>query len=114
MVDALLKNDYAIVLTTESNKLKAELLAKNLLENKLAACINFNEIVSLYLWQGKLTNASEVQLLIKTKNSELKKLIEKIKEVHSYKVPEVIFWRISANQSYGDWINEVINSQDIS
>ena len=59
-----------------------------------------------------MTNAKEVQLLIKTRNTELITLIKKIKELHSYKLPELIYWKISADHSYGNWIDKIIRPKD--
>ena len=60
-----------VVLTTEANQAKAEALAAQLLEQRLAACIALQPQQSLYHWQGRIEQDSEVQLVIKTNAERL-------------------------------------------
>ena len=96
-----------IVLTTEGDVFKAKYLAKSLLEERLAACISIKEVDSLYYWKGELNNSSEAQLLIKTTKEKLNKLIEVIKTLHSYELPELIYWFASATNSYVEWVESL-------
>ena len=61
-----------VVLTTEANQAKAEALAAQLLEQRLAACIALQQQKSLYHWQGRIEQDSEVQLVIKTNTERWK------------------------------------------
>ncbi len=79
-----------IVQTTCSNKDEARKIAKILIEEKLAACIQMNEIESFYMWEDKFCNDDEILLTIKTKKENFKKIKSKIKELHSYDLPEII------------------------
>ena len=79
-----------VVQTTCSNKKEASLIAKSLVKNKLAACIQMSKIESFYMWEDKFCNDAEVLLNIKTKKKNFKKIKSKIKELHSYDVPEII------------------------
>ena len=97
-----------IVLTTEGSLAKAEKLANAILEKKLAGCINFNETKSFYWWEGKITNAEEVQLLIKTNKSKLNSLIFAINKYHSYDIPELLFFELNSSSSYCDWLGNSI------
>lgn len=79
-----------VVQTTCANKIEAKNIAKNLIENKLAACVQMSEIESFYIWDNELCNEKEILLSIKTKKENFKKIKSKIKELHSYDVPEII------------------------
>ena len=105
----LLGSQPLIVITTEGNHEKARNLAKSLLEMKLAACIGLNKINSIYWWQNKLIENSEVQLNIKTKYNLLDKLFDTVKELHSYEVPEFIYFNPSSSNEYYRWINSIDN-----
>ncbi len=99
---------YVFVLTNEKDYDKARLLAKSLLERKLAACINFSEVKSMYRWEGRIEESNEVQLLIKTSKSRLKNLFLEIKSLHSYQIPELILWDLYASKEYGNWIRKSV------
>lgn len=79
-----------IVQTTCSNKDEAKNIAKVLIEKKLAACIQLSEIESFYEWKNQFCEDNEVLLSIKTKKENFKKIKSKIKELHSYDVPEIL------------------------
>ena len=98
---------YIIVQTTCSGKKEAKEIARNLIEKKLVACIQMSEIESFYLWQDKLCEDEEMLLSIKTKKENFKKIKSKIKELHSYDVPEIISINIdNASKEYKKFINE--------
>lgn len=79
-----------IVQTTTDNKKEAKKIAKVLLKNKLCACVQISKVKSFYYWNGKLCEDKERILSIKTKKSCFKKIQRKIKENHSYDLPEII------------------------
>ena len=79
-----------IIQTTCTDKIEARQIAKVLIEKKLAACIQMSEIESFYTWENRLCNDKEILLSIKTKKENFKKIKSKIKELHSYDVPEII------------------------
>ena len=82
---------YRVVIVTASNAAEAKKISMILLKEKLAACVNVvPKISSSYWWNGKIETASEALLVIKTKKSLVPKLIRKVKNIHSYSVPEVI------------------------
>ncbi len=93
------------VLTTVDTKKNAEKIAKFLLENKFAACIQLTPIQSTYRWKGKIEKAKEYLLIIKGKNF---KTIEKaIKSIHPYKVPEIIQIPVKkVSKQYLNWLNK--------
>tara|TARA_Y100001968_G_scaffold107986_2_gene97635 strand:- start:753 stop:1097 length:345 start_codon:yes stop_codon:yes gene_type:complete len=112
MIEINNDKEVFIVLTTEANFEKAEYLCHKILVTRLAACVNFKEVESHFWWEGKLEHVKEVQLFVKTTKEKLSLLLEKIKEIHSYKNPEIILWKASASKAYMEWINEEINSKD--
>lgn len=96
-----------IIQTTCSNKKEANKLAKLLLEEKLAACIQISKIESFYIWDKKLCDDKEYLLNIKTKKSFYKKIESKIKENHSYDVPEIICIDIqNSSKDYNKFIEK--------
>lgn len=96
-----------IVQTTCANKKEAKKLAKILVKEKLAACVQISKIESIYRWDNKLCVDSERLLFIKTKKECFKKIKRKIKENHSYDLPEIIEIKITnASKEYLQFIDE--------
>lgn len=96
-----------IVQTTCDNKKEAKEIAKVLLKNKLAACIQISKINSFYTWKNELCDEKEFLLSIKTKKENFKKIKRKIKEIHSYDLPEIISIDISnASKEYTKFIED--------
>ncbi|NWF58236.1 MAG: divalent-cation tolerance protein CutA [Fischerella sp.] len=101
---------YGIVLVTAASREEAEAIASVLVESKLAACVNFFPIQSVYTWQGEVQKEQEWQLFIKTDLSQFSNLEAKIHEIHSYQVPEIIALPILAgSHPYLQWISEQVN-----
>lgn len=96
-----------IVQTTTSNEEEAKKIAKILIQDKLAACVQLKDIESLYNWDGKLCCESETLLSIKTKKELFSKVKSKILELHSYDTPEIIELDISnISEDYLKFIKE--------
>ena len=94
-----------IIQTTCASEIEATQIAKVLIENKLAACVQMSEIESFYTWKNALCNDKEILLSIKTKKQNFKKIKSKIKELHSYDVPEIISIKIeSVSKEYEKFI----------
>lgn len=103
-------NKHIQVFTTTANKKSAQKIAKILVEKKLAACVQIlGPIESVYQWKGKIEKAKEFLLLIKSNQSKAKKIIDEIKSVHDYEVPEIIVLPIaSGNPDYLRWVDESV------
>lgn len=101
---------YILVLITVPSGEEAEKIAGKLLDEKLVACVNIvSGLNSLFWWEGKIDEAAEYLLLIKTRLDKLDKLMEAVKQLHSYTVPEIIALPIIAgNRSYLEWIDQTI------
>ncbi len=101
-------DSYIVVLITCPSKDEGLKIAKALLENKLAACINvIDSLDSYFWWKGKIDYAKEVLLIVKTRLDLFNKVVELVKKLHSYTVPEIIALPILAgNKDYLRWIDE--------
>ena len=62
---------------------------------------------SHFLWEGNINQSEEVQLMIKCKEENVNKVCNKISEWHSYELPEIIYFRVSANKNYRQWVNSI-------
>ena len=96
-----------LVLTTEIDKETACKLANLLLKEKLIPCVAFKNIESHFWWKGNINQSKEVQLMIKCKKENVNKVCNKIAEWHSYEVPEIIYFPVSANKNYHNWVNSI-------
>lgn len=99
-----------LALTTEADEPQAEALARNLLERRLAACVSFIPVRSVYSWEGTIQRASEVQLLLKTSPECLGALHRAVMELHSYDIPEWLSWPVQSSEAYGLWALAAVNS----
>lgn len=98
---------HIVVLVTASSKKEARKIAHSLLQDKLAACVNIiSNVESLFWWEGKIDQEGEFLLVIKSRKALATKLINKVKSLHSYAVPEIIALPIiRGNKKYLEWIN---------
>ena len=97
---------HALVLVTCPDKKTAEDIADLLLEKRLAACVNMVPgVTSKYWWKGKLDEGAEVLILIKTRESLVKKIERAVKENHPYETPEVVAVRMTGSSQYLGWID---------
>jgi periplasmic divalent cation tolerance protein len=103
-----MKKDFFVVLCTASVK-ESEGIARLLVEGKLAACVNVAKVDSYYRWKGEFCKDNEALLIIKTEKSKVGRIMERIKEIHSYELPEIIALPIVAGyDKYLAWIEEAI------
>ncbi len=95
-----------IVYITAASKEEAERIGDKLVEEKLAACVNIYEnVTSIYMWEGKKEKSQEVVMVAKTKESLLPELEKKVKEMHSYSCPCIVAYPISfASEDFAEWI----------
>ncbi|MGA9380133.1 MAG: divalent-cation tolerance protein CutA [Phormidium sp.] len=105
---------YGVVLVTAPSQAEAEEIGQSLVESKLAACVSLLPIKSIYTWQGELYKEEEWQLLIKTDLAKFESLAAKVKELHSYEVPEIIALPLLAGYPpYLAWISENVPGEEI-
>ena len=101
---------YIVIFVTSSSKKEANKIAKVLIEERLAACVNIIEkSESVFWWKGKIDTSKEVLLIIKSRKKRLTKIIEVVKSLHSYTIPEIIAIPIiSGYKPYLEWIDESV------
>ena len=101
--------NYGVILVTASSRTEAEMIGKALVQSQLAACVSFMPINSIYTWQGVINSEEEWQLIIKTDLAKFDALATKVRELHSYEVPEIIALPIvNGNPLYLQWISEQV------
>jgi periplasmic divalent cation tolerance protein len=101
--------DKFLVLVTCGTTSEADKIARELIEKRLAACVNLVEspVRSIYRWQGKIETAVEYLLLIKSSRRKFAALREQVERLHSYEVPEVIALPIvEGSPQYLRWLDE--------
>ena len=102
--------DIVIVLTTAPADDRAEQLARQLVDERLAACVNVHApMVSVYRWNGEVERDSERQIVIKTTRDRLPALEARIKELHSYELPEFVVVAVDqGSAAYSAWVREQV------
>lgn len=100
---------YIVVFMTAPSEDEAAAIGRTVVEDGLAACCNIVPgLRSIYRWQGKLCDEQEVLCILKTRASLFQTLKDRIVELHSYEVPEVIAIDIKdGHTDYLKWIDEV-------
>jgi periplasmic divalent cation tolerance protein len=95
-----------VVLCTVPTDQVGERIARALLEENLAACVNILPGVrSLYRWQGAVQDEQELMLVIKTRHDRYEKLEQRLRELHPYDVCEVLAFDVAAgSKAYLDWV----------
>jgi periplasmic divalent cation tolerance protein len=98
-----------LVFITASSEEEAAKIAHSLVEKRLAGCVNIiRNIRSIYRWKGNVEDDAEVLMIAKTKQSLFDQLMNEVKELHSYAVPEIIAIPVAeGSEDYLDWLNEV-------
>ncbi len=99
---------FRLVLVTAGSEDEAAKIAKALVEERLAACANIvPNIRSIYRWEGKVQDEAEALLIIKTSETSLPALEERVRALHSYGVPEVIALKLDQGSApYLNWLAE--------
>ncbi len=103
---------YVVVLVTVSSKDEGLKIARELVQRRLVACVNIIDGVhSVFFWEGKVDEAKEALLVIKTRLDKLNDVIACVKSLHSYQVPEIIALPIVYGlESYLKWIDETLSA----
>jgi len=103
---------FIVVLITAPSREEGERIGESLIRAKLAACVNIiPSIHSIFFWEGKLCKEDEVLLVIKSRKEIFDSLIEHVKKLHSYTVPEIIALPvINGYKDYLQWVKEVTTS----
>ena len=104
--------DKIVVLTTCASSEEAARIGRELVEKRLAACVNvLAGVRSIYRWQGAIADEAEVLLVIKSSRALLAPLRSELEKLHSYEVPEVIATPIvDGSEAYLKWLGEQVGS----
>lgn len=99
-------SDVVIVLTTVPVGEAGDVLARTLIEERLAACVNIlAPMTSIYRWEGAVTADLERQLVIKTTTARLPALRARLVELHAYSLPEVLVLAVDdGSAAYLEWV----------
>ena len=100
--------DFRIVFVTAADEHESTRIAQALVEEKLAACVNVvGPVHSIYRWRGAIESAREYMLVIKAAMRNFSKLERRVRELHSYEVPEIIAVSLAAgSKPYMAWLAE--------
>ena len=99
-------SETRIMLSTVDGQSKAEKIARSLVSERLASCVNIlPQILSIYRWKGQIETEPETLLIIKTRGDRVDEVINRVAAIHPYEVPEVISLPIEKGyKPYLDWI----------
>ena len=105
-------SDAVIVLTTLAVGTDAAALARTLVAERLAACVNVLPVMtSVYRWEGRVEEDQERQLVIKTAEGRVTALVDRLRTLHPYTVPEVLVIQASGgSEDYLRWIHGSVAS----
>ncbi|MFP3204073.1 MAG: divalent-cation tolerance protein CutA [Metallosphaera yellowstonensis] len=103
---------YFLVITTLPDLEKGKEISRVLVKEKLAACVNLIPgLTSIYWWKGDVTEDKEVIALIKTNSDRLEQLMERLRQLHPYELPEILVLEIKEGlKAYLNWIDTSVSS----
>lgn len=98
----------SVLYSTTDTLESAKTIARALVKEKLVACVHIlPKIESIYRWQGKIEEASECVILVKTSDRNVQNVIQKIRSLHPYEVPEIlVFPPVGGLKEYLDYVDE--------
>lgn len=103
-------NDHLVVLVTATSSAQARRIARALLQSRLAACVNFVPVDSMFLWKGEIQEEEEVLLIIKTRAEAFDHLMSAVKTTHTYDTPEIIGTPVvMGSREYLKWIDDEVS-----
>ena len=107
-----MSSECVLVLTTVPDDERAETLARALVDERLAACVNVQApMVSIYRWKGGVERGGERQLVIKTTSDRLPALEARLRALHSYELPEFVVISVDeGSAAYLGWVDEATRS----
>jgi len=105
-------SEVSIVFVTAGSEDEAATIGRTLVEERLAACANIvPRIRSIYRWKGQIYDEQEFLIIIKTRTSQFQMLQERVKELHSYEVPEIVSFPVARGlPQYLEWVNMETNA----
>ena len=99
--------DLILILTTMPDDNRADELARTLVGEGLAACVNVHgPMVSTYRWKGEIEHDAERQVVIKTTRVRLPAIEARLRTLHPYELPEFVVIAADSSEAYGRWVSE--------
>jgi periplasmic divalent cation tolerance protein len=97
----------AIVVLSTAPRDGGKVIARTLVTEHLAACVNILETQSLFRWEGEMNHEEEDLLIIKSRSENVQKIMDRIRQLHSYELPEIIVLPIIDGYApYLQWIGQ--------
>ncbi len=108
--------DKVVILVTAASSRESRKIARHLVEEKLAACVNITQTIdSVYHWEGKVTAGKEFLLLIKSNRELFPEIKAAISKIHSYHTPEIICLPIiDGSRNYLQWVEDSVKAPSAS
>ena len=104
-----------VVVTTVGDEEQALLIAREMVGRRLAACVNvLPGVRSVFRWQGRIQRDSEYLLMIKTMASEQEAVAAAIRELHSYELPEILYFPVQADERFVAWIRDSVDKTAVA
>ncbi|KAJ1520779.1 hypothetical protein ONE63_003873 [Megalurothrips usitatus] len=112
MASSYVAGSSSVAYVTAPSEDVAKKLAHSLVHQKMAACVNIiPKVTSVYEWEGKINEDSEVLMMIKTRSSCISDIVQLIKKEHPYDCPEIISLPIEAgSDQYLKWVEESVTA----
>jgi periplasmic divalent cation tolerance protein len=102
-------HEHLVILVTTSSDAEARRIARQLLQKRLAACVNFAPVESMFIWKGSIQEEEEVLMIIKSRSDVFDELMSIVKSTHTYDTPEIIGIPIVlGSREYLKWIDNEI------
>jgi len=103
--------DKIVVLTTCDSAEQAGRIARHLVEQRVATCVNIVPAIrSIYRWKGKVEDSAELLLVIKSRRDLFTRVQAEIEKVHSYEVPEIVALPIvEGSEEYLAWLDRELS-----
>ncbi len=103
--------DLIIILTTMPDDERADTLARTLVDEGLAACVNVHgSMTSTYRWKGAVERETERQVVIKSTRARLEALEARVRALHPYELPEFVVLSAEASEAYAAWVNDTTSN----
>ena len=99
--------DKIVVLSTCSSEEEARMIARSLVEKRLAACVQLVPgLRSVYRWKGEIEEESEILLVIKSRRDLFRRLEAELRKLHSYETPEIVALTVvDGSADYLEWLD---------
>jgi periplasmic divalent cation tolerance protein len=103
-----MNDDLILILTTMPDDDRAAGLARTLVEERLAACVNVHApMTSTYRWREAIESAPERQVVIKTTRGRRAALETRLRALHPYELPELVVIDAAGSEAYANWVRDV-------